>query len=184
MIDSIGSTATAPAIQPTRVEPPQQAAFDTPPREVVQQAPVATQSAESAASARLGDQLEADADSARVQRAIDESAVSEPSGDTQASAQASSGAAAPAAGTAPAAGAGGTAASSSSESTDTDYIAEADTNSDKVVSDEERAVYEARLRDQAEKSAVNTGEAVDQTTSVRAAYGQATETASSLDITA
>lgn len=72
---------------------------------------------------------------------------------------------------APPAPAGGAAASP--ETTDTDYIAEADTNSDKTVSDEERAAYEAKLRDQNEKQA-----------EVRAAYGQIDAAAPALDVTA
>jgi len=95
-----------------------------------------TQSAESAAATRLGDELKAQADATRVQRA-----------------------------------AGGSAASS--ETTDTDYIAEADTNSDKTVSDEERAAYEARLRKETEMQA-----------EVRAAYGQDEGAGPALDVTA
>lgn len=98
-----------------------------------------TQSAESAAATRLGDELKAQADATRVQRA--------------------------------AGGAGGSAASS--ETTDTDYIAEADTNADKTVSDEERAAYEARLRKETEMQA-----------EVRAAYGQDEGAGPALDVTA
>jgi hypothetical protein len=112
--------------------------------------------------------LNAQADAARVQRAVDDTATdSEAVEDSGTAAQAP--AAAPAA--PPAGGAGG--ASASSETTDTDYIAEADTNADKTVSDEERAAYEARLREQNEKQA-----------EVRAAYGQGEETAPALDVTA
>jgi len=186
MVSSIGASA-AQAIQPTRVntekEAEQETRIDTPAPEVTQDAPVATQSAESAASARLGDQLGADLNAIRVQRAVEESGAATSSTATEASeatedtAQAS---AQPAVG-----GAGGApASSSSSDSTDTDYIAEADTNSDKTVSDEERAVYEAKLREQAQENAVNTDKAADQTESVRAAYGQADETAPALEITA
>lgn len=184
MIDSIGSTGATPAITPTRTEPQQAPTVDTAQQEVVQEAPLATQSAESAASARLGDQLEADADAARVQRAVDESVGSDQSVDTANATEPASGAVAPVANGAAPAGGASAASSSSSDATDTDYIAEADSNSDKVVSDEERAVYEAKLREQAKESSVKPGEAADQTASVRAAYGQADETASSLDITA
>jgi len=74
---------------------------------------------------------------ARVQRAVDESATAtsdtDASAETQASAPAAGGAASAAAGGAPAA----------STTVDADYIEEADTNSDKTVSDQERAVYNA-----------------------------------------
>ena len=88
------------------------------------------------------------------------------------SATASADAATPA--QAPAKMGGGGVAASSSVTTDTDYIAEADTNSDKTVSDEERAVYEAKLRVQNEKQA-----------EVRAAYGQdQASTTPALEVTA
>ena len=131
------------------------------------------QSAESAATARLGDELSAQADAARVQRAVDASPASATasSEDSEAVEETGSAQAPAAAPPAPAGGAGGAAASS--ETTDTDYIAEADTNSDKTVSDEERAAYEAKLREQNEKQA-----------EVRAAYGQIEAAAPALDVTA
>jgi hypothetical protein len=174
MIDSIGGASAAQAayapspkkndeaaIGPaTTVTPP---AADAPPA-----AP--TQSAESAAAVRLGDELNAQADAARVQRAVDAAPASATASSEDSEAAEETGSAqAPAA--APPAPAGGAAASS--ETTDTDYIAEADTNSDKTVSDEERAAYEAKLREQNEKQA-----------EVRAAYGQIDAAAPALDVTA
>lgn len=140
--------------------------------DAVETAPAPAQSAESAAAARLGDQLNAQADASRVQRAVDESTNLAETDETTAETGATA-AQAPAA--APAGGAGGTggAGAASSETTDTDYIAEADTNSDKTVSDEERAVYEAKLREQNEKQA-----------EVRAAYGQDEGNAPALEVTA
>ena len=134
------------------------------------------QSDESAAAARLGDQLNAQADASRVQRAVDDAtgATGATTEDAEAASEAASAeapAAAPAAPPGGAGGAGGT--SASAETTDTDYIAEADTNSDKTVSDEERAAYEAKLRAQDEKQA-----------EVRAAYGQDEGAAPALNVTA
>lgn len=144
--------------------------------EVEAMPPAPTQSAESAAAARLGDELNAQADAARVQRAVDASPVSATasSEDSDAVEETGSAQAPAAAAPAPAGGAGGAGrAAASSETTDTDYIAEADTNSDKTVSDEERAVYEAKLREQNEKQA-----------EVRAAYGQDEGNAPALEVTA
>lgn len=79
-------------------------------------------------------------------------------------------------------------AASSSETTATDYIAEADTNSDKTVSDEERAVYDAKLRQQADEAskakASQADPAASRAAEVRAAYGQDESAAPALDITA
>ena len=110
-------------------------------------APAPTQSAESAASARLGDQLNAQADASRVQRAVDE-ASSESATDTDSEAAAAAGAAP--AGGAPAAA---STATSTTSATTNDYVAEADTNSDKTVSDDEQAAYDTKLRQQAESAA-------------------------------
>lgn len=178
MIDSIGGASAAQAAYAPTPKKNDEAALGpattvtSPDAEATPPAP--TQSAESAAAARLGDELNAQADAARVQRAVDASPASataagedgdavEETGSAQAPA-----AAAPA--PVPAGGAGGAAASS--ETTDTDYIAEADTNSDKTVSDEERAAYEAKLREQNEKQA-----------DVRVAYGQIDAAAPALDVT-
>ena len=113
------------------------------------------QSPQSAATARVGGQLDAQFDAARVQRAQDEAA---PAASVTGEEEAATAAAAKdtEAGTeaAPAAGGarmGGAAAGSSS--TDTDYIAEADTNKDRKVSEEERIAYEKKQASEAEKSA-------------------------------
>lgn len=105
-----------------------------------------TQSAESAASARLGDQLNAQTAASRVQRAVDEASTGS-----------------------------GTATTSA---TTNDYVAEADTNSDKTVSDDEQAAYETKLREQAESAAATKAAAVKETApqdaltaEVRATYG-------------
>ena len=177
MVNSIGGASAAQAAYAPTPKNNDEAALGpastvtSPDAEATPPAP--SQSAESAAAARLGDELNAQADAARVQRAVDASpasatASSEDSDAVEetASAQAPAGAA-----PAPAGGAGGAAASS--ETTDTDYIAEADTNSDKTVSDEERAAYEAKLREQNEKQA-----------EVRAAYGQDGGATPALDVTA
>ncbi|MDY0975887.1 hypothetical protein SOM61_13005 [Massilia sp. CFBP9012] len=180
MIDSIGGASAAQAAFAPSPKKNDEAAIAstatvTPPdADATPAAPA--QSAESAAGARLGDELNAQADAARVQRAVDASsasatASSEDSEDSEAVEETGSAQAPAAAPPAPAGGAGGAAASS--ETTDTDYIAEADTNSDKTVSDEERAAYEAKLREQNEKQA-----------EVRAAYGQDEGSAPALDVTA
>jgi len=172
MVNTIGGAsaaqATYAATLKTGAEPAPTASAPAP-AAAVEAAPAApAQSEESAATARLSEQLNAQADASRVQRAVDEMPAE--TTDT-ASATASTDTATP--GPAPAKMGGGGAAASSSATTDTDYIAEADTNSDKTVSDEERAVYEAKLREQNEKQA-----------EVRAAYGQEqASTAPALDVT-
>lgn len=198
MVTSIGSTsATQAATAPTRktgTEPVISTTTNTAATGVEETSSASTLSAESAASAKLGDQLNAQADAARVQRAVDESSVSAEDSEETTITDADTEAAAiqaapPAGGAAPAGGAGG--ASSSSETTDTDYIAEADTNSDKTVSDQERAVYEAKQRREADeagardkaKTAENDPLAA-KTAEVRAAYGQDETSAPALDITA
>jgi len=106
-----------------------------------------TRSAQSDAVDRLGAQLDAQADAARVQAASGEAGAtasaeaSEAPETAEAAADASSAAA----------GAGG-ATASSSESESTDYIAEADTNNDRKVSEQERIAYEKKLAQQAERS--------------------------------
>ena len=176
MVNSIGGASAAQAAYAPTPKKDDEAALGpastvtSPDAEATPPAP--SQSAESAA-ARLGDELNAQADAARVQRAVDASpasatASSEDSDAVEETGSAQAPAAAP---PAPAGGAGGAAASS--ETTDTDYIAEADTNSDKTVSDEERAAYEAKLREQNEKQA-----------EVRAAYGQDVGATPALDVTA
>jgi hypothetical protein len=135
-----------------------------------------TQSAESAASARLGDQLNAQADASRVQRAVDE-AGTESDTTTATGSEASSeaaAAAAPTGGAAPAA----SMSTSATSSTTNDYVAEADTNSDKTVSDDEQAAYDTRLRQQAEAAAATKAAAAKEadprdalTAEVRATYG-------------
>lgn len=144
MIDSIGGASAAQAAYAPTPKKNDEAALSpaatATSTDADATATAPAQSAESAAAARLGDELNAQADATRVQRAVD---------------------AAPAS------------SAASSETVDTDYIAEADTNADKTVSDEERAAYEARLREQDEKQA-----------EVRAAYGQDEASAPALEVTA
>jgi len=131
-----------------------------------------TVSALSSATARVGDQLAAQADAARVDRARAEAPPADgppPAEETEASAE--TGSAAPA-GARPAGGGGG--AKSTSETESTDYIAEADTNSDKTVSDEERVAYEKKLEQQAQ----------DKSGAVQKAYGLAEESEPAVSETA
>ena len=125
------------------------------------EAAAGVQSAQSAATARVGEQLDAQFDAARVQRAQDDAAPAEDvEGKADAAATDAAGAeattteaspaAAPAGGGVRASGGGGT---SSSDSAATDYIAEADTNNDRKVSEEERIAYEKKQASAAEKSA-------------------------------
>jgi len=100
-----------------------------------------TVSALSSATARVGDQLAAQADASRMERARP---------------------------------VGGGGAAATSETGSTDYIAEADTNSDKKVSDEERAAYEKKLEQQAQ----------DKSGAVQKAYGLAEESAPAVSATA
>lgn len=134
-----------------------------------------TQSAESAASARLGDQLNAQADASRVQRAVDEAGTeSDTTTATESTASSGAAAAAPTGGAAPAA----STSTSATASTTNDYVAEADTDSDKTVSDDEQAAYETKLRQQAEAAAATKAAAAKETApqdaltaEVRATYG-------------
>ena len=180
MVNSIGGASAAQAAYAPTPKKDDEAALvpastvTSPDAEATPPAP--SQSAESAAAARLGDELNAQADAARVQRAVDASPASATasSEDSDAAEETGSAQDPAAAAPAPAGGAGGAGgAAASSETTDTDYIAEADTNSDKTVSDEERAAYEAKLREQNEKQA-----------EVRAAYGQDVGATPALDVTA
>ena len=154
-------------------------------------APAPTQSAESAASARLGDQLNAQADASRLQRAVDE-ASTEANTDT-ATATDSAAATVTAAGAVPAGGApvAASTVTSTTSATTNDYVAEADTNSDKTVSDDEQAAYDTRLRQQAEAAAATKAAAAKEaapqdalTAEVRATYGVDTAAEPVLNITA
>lgn len=178
MIDSIGGASAAQAASAPPPKKNDEAALGpattvtSPDAQATPPAP--TQSVESAAAARLGDELNAQADATRVQRAVDASPVSAAASSEDSDAVEGTGSALAAAAPPPAGGAGGAgSAAVSSATTDTDYIAEADTNSDKTVSDEERAAYEARLREQNEKQA-----------GVRAAYGQVEAATPALDVSA
>ena len=178
MVNSIGGASAAQAAYAPTPKKNDEAALGpastvtSPDAEATPPAP--TQSAESAAAARLGDELNAQADAARVQRAVDASPASATASSEDSDAVEETGSAQAPAAPPPAGGAGGAGgAAASSETTDTDYIAEADTNSDKTVSDEERAAYEAKLREQNEKQA-----------EVRAAYGQDVGATPALDVTA
>jgi len=125
--------------------------------------PAPTQSAESAASARLGDQLNAQADASRVQRAVDEASTDSATATDSEAATAAAAAAAPA---------GGAPAAAASSATTNDYVAEADTNSDKTVSDDEQAAYDNKLRQRAEAAAAKEAAPQDALTAeVRATYG-------------
>ncbi len=138
-----------------------------------------TVSALSSATARLGDQLAAQSDAARVDRARAEmppppDGAPPPDGPPPAEEAESTGessAAAPT-GARPAGGGGGASATSETESTD--YIAEADTNSDKKVSDEERAAYEKKLEQQAQ----------DKSGAVQKAYGLGEDSEATVSATA
>jgi hypothetical protein len=140
-------------------------------------APAPTQSAESAASARLGDQLNAQADASRVQRAVDDASTEASTDSATATDSEAATATAAAAAAAPASGAPA-AASSATSATTNDYVAEADTDSDKTVSDDEQAAYDTKLRNQAEAAAATKAAAAKEaapqdalTAEVRATYG-------------
>ena len=149
MVTSIGSATLAQtSFTPVKnTQPEEEAAVAMPveaaaPEDSAGTGETETVSALSSATARVGDQLAAQADASRVERAR------------------------------PAGGGGGAAAASETESTD--YIAEADTNSDKKVSDEERAAYEKKLEQQAQ----------DKSGAVQKAYGRAEESEQAVSATA
>jgi hypothetical protein len=144
--------------------------------------PAPTQSAESAASARLGDQLNAQADASRVQRAVDEASTDSATATDSEAATGTAAAAAPA---------GGAPAAAASTATTNNYVAEADTDSDKTVSDDEQAAYDTKLRQQAEAAAATKAAAAKEadpqdalTAEVRATYGVDEAAKPVLDITA
>lgn len=149
MVTSIGSAplAQAPAaIRKTQAQDAAPAAGTAAAQAPDDAAPAETRSALSDATARLGGQLDAQADASRLDRTRAEAATPPDdapprTGDTDAAAEgkAATGGARPAGG-----GAGTTA-----ETASADYIAEADTNSDKKVSDQERIAYEKKLEQQA-----------------------------------
>lgn len=165
MVSTIGGSSLAQSL-PARVEArkTQAVAPETPaPAAALDagtEAATGVQSAQSAA-ARVGEQLDAQFDAARVQRAQDDAgpaqdmegkadAAATDAAGAEATTTEASPAAAPAGGGVRASGGGGT---SSSDSATTDYIAEADTNNDRKVSEEERIAYEKKQASAAEKSA-------------------------------
>ena len=202
MVSSISSsTATQATYAPAARKPPDETVATPGPVATTDdqdRAAAPTQSAESAASARLGDQLNAQADASRVQRAVDEAGSgsdtatateSEAASEAAAGAGAAAGAAAaPTGGAAPAAA---STASSATSSTTNDYVAEADTDADKTVSDDEQAAYDTKLRQQAEAAAATKAAAAKQadpqaalTAEVRATYGVEKAAEPALTITA
>jgi hypothetical protein len=200
MVTSIGAASATQAVYATRTVTHAAAGAEDTSAAVTQDvadsaAQGTTLSDESAAAARLGDQLSAQADAARVQRAVDKStATAADGGETTETPEATGSeqmqVAAPAGGgQAPMATGAAGGATTSSSTTDADYIEEADTNSDKTVSDQERAVYEAKQRRQTEETAAKeeaaaTDPAGARTAEVRSAYGLDSEAAPALDITA
>jgi hypothetical protein len=182
MVSSISSsTATQATYAPaTRKTPDETVATPGPVTTTDEQDSAAppTQSAESAASARVGDQLNAQADASRVQRAVaeagTESDTTTATGSEASSEAATGAAAAPTGGAAPAA----STSTSTTASTTNDYVAEADTNSHKTVSDDEQAAYDNKLRQQAEAAAATKAAVAKEadpqdalTAEVRATYG-------------
>ncbi|MFC5480086.1 hypothetical protein [Massilia suwonensis] len=168
MVSSIGSNNLAQSL-PARVEsrtaqataPGAVAAASITPADDGDTGTASMPSAQSAATARVGGQLDAQFDAARVQRAQEEMALPEgvppgpPPGEEAASdevqgtdsaaADTVAAAAAKPAGGAPAGGASGSSAEES-----TDYIAAADTNNDRKVSEEERIAYEKKQASEAQ----------------------------------
>lgn len=198
MISSIGGSNAAQSllaqIESRKAQATQQAAGATPATPQEQAAAVSggqaadggtatIRSAQSEAIDRLGGQLNAQADATRAREASGEPPPPPPDGATPAAEAASSETDASAseatsasAGTAAAGGAraGASAGSSGSQSESTDYIAEADTNNDRKVSEQERIAYEKKQAQQAEKTAQD----------VRQAYTPAAASEAGLDVSA
>jgi hypothetical protein len=103
-------------------------------------------SEQAAATARVGGQLDAQFDAGRVQRAQEEAEAGATAATGTDEAEASP-TAAPAAGGAHASGGAAGSASAS-----TDYIAKADTNKDRKVSEQERIAYARKQASEAEKA--------------------------------
>ena len=147
---------------------------------------IETQSVLSSATARVGDQLQAQSDASRVQRAVDEAApaAGESEDDTESDSTGESTAALPA-GAARGGARTGSSTSTAGDTESADYIAEADTNSDKKVSEQERIAYEKKLAQQTEARTQSSGGAAkDQSQELREAYGLASEAASGVSETA
>ncbi|MBD8529907.1 MULTISPECIES: hypothetical protein [unclassified Massilia] len=186
MVSAIGGSGLVQTV-PARVETrkaQETAATST----VVDAGTAAVPSAQALATARVGGQLDAQFDAGRVQRAQEEAvAVDGGDGETDTGA-----AAADTDGTAEA-GAGGTAAPAAggarmgagaaggSDSAASDYIAEADTNNDRKLSEEERAAY---MKKQAREVAGNAAAQQSREQEVRQAYGPQETSESRLDISA
>lgn len=159
MVSSIAGTSLAQSLPARVASRTAQAAQETAAVGTVAPANDAASvpSAQSAATARVGGELDAQFDAARVQRAQDGMAPAP--ADEDAAADAAQGAAdteaaaaaKPAGGGAPAGGVGG--ASGGSDSASTDYIAEADTNNDRKLSEEERIAYEKKQASAAQSRA-------------------------------
>ena len=138
MVTSITGTAQAQAAQaPVKKTQAEEVAVAAPAAQEtgsgsVNTDSVETQSALSSATARVGDELGAQANAARVARA-----------------------------------------STSSGTESADYIAEADTNSDKKISDQERIAYEKKLEQQAQ----------DKSGAVQKAYGLVDDSAPGVSAT-
>lgn len=154
MVTSIGSAtlaqASPAAIEKTQARGATPAAGTAAAQDPIVDSPASaeTRSALSDATARLGEQLDAQADASRVDRARAEAATppddaAPPAADADAAAEGK--AIATSGGARPAGGSAGT----TGETESADYIAEADTNSDKKVSDQERIAYEKKLEQQA-----------------------------------
>jgi hypothetical protein len=120
-------------------------------------------SAQTEAAARVGAQLDAQFDASRLQRpqgeapaedapAIDEAAAPAASTASASGTEAAEDTSASVA-AAPAAAGGAPAGAAASSSAETDYIAEADTNNDRKVSEQERIAYAKKQASEAEKAA-------------------------------
>jgi len=170
MVSAIGGSGLVQTV-PARVET--RKAQETAGAATVVDAGTATvPSAQAEATARVGGQLDAQFDAGRVQRAQEEAAAVDGgdgetgTADTDGTAEAGAGGTA-----APAAGAArlGAGAAGGNDSAASDYIAEADTNNDRKVSEEERAAYAKKQASEVQgKAAAPTQQSREQ--EVRQAY--------------
>ena len=196
MISSIGGAGLAQSLLARVESRTAQAAQETAaaasvaPANDAEAGTASVQSAQSAATTRVGGQLDAQFDAARVQRAQDEMPPAPPVDDADGNAAAETGTDSAAAATeaasaggVPTSGAGsaGSAggASGSSAGASADYIAEADTNKDRKVSEEERIAYEKKQASEAQG-----GAAQSRAQEVRQAYLPWDSAGTQLDIEA
>ena len=193
MVSLVSSTSLAQSM-PTRVESRKAQEMAAASTAVATAAPAETSAstvtvprAEAAAAGRVGEQLDAQFDASRLQMDVPaadgEAVTAATAGETE---EADATEAAPAAAGGARMGGGAAPAAASSDSESTDYIAEADTNNDRKVSEEERSAYAKKQASETEKAAQATDApaALSRTEEVQRVYLPQETAGTQLDISA